>query len=593
MDWFSEWPEDALESVALDNFRKESIIIDDDTIVKVVSACKYIHKRVEKESKVFSERMRRFVYLTPTSYIELLSLYRKILNMKEMEISEKKKRLLKGLEVLRGAGVEVDKMNQEITKQKPELEKAKKETAILAADLKIKAAAAEEVKAAAVIKEEAAKKFDAECEVILKQSKEELDKVMPLVEKAKNSINKISPDDLRTQTSYNKLNSGCKVLFAALLYFLKGNEWKLKQYEVKDSNPKEYNIKEAVSYINFSKYDKLLETLRNFCSNELLNSLTEEPMISHINLMDQHFKDTGASKASIEHSAGSLVGLYEYLTTLSEFADNKIKKIDPIQKLFKKASEEKDLANKEMEEAVAKKMESEAIVTELRTKEEEETRKMQELDKKVKDATLKMKRASQLIELLSGEQDRWTKDVELYSQQISNLAGDALIAASSICYNGPFIYSYRVDLENDWRKKVEELQIIHTEGITMKKLLENPNEVNEWKIYGLPNDNLSIENGIILHSSRRWPLMVDPQNQGSNYIKKFGKRKEALVVVKGSDANAFTLIKNAIRLNKPDKPKWVLLENVGINLDPTLEPILTQQGRNKSAKDKSAASDDD
>lgn len=272
LDWFSEWPEDALESVALDNFRKESIIIDDDTIVKVVSACKYIHKRVEKESKVFSERMRRFVYLTPTSYIELLSLYRRILNMKEMEISEKKKRLLKGLEVLRGAGVEVDKMNQEITKQKPELEKAKKETAILAADLKIKAAAAEEVKAAAIIKEEAAKKFDAECEVILKQSKEELDKVMPLVEKAKNSINKISPDDLRTQTSYNKLNSGCKVLFAALLYFLKGNEWKLKQYEVKDSNPKEYNIKEAVSYINFSKYEKLLETLRNFCSNELLNS---------------------------------------------------------------------------------------------------------------------------------------------------------------------------------------------------------------------------------------------------------------------------------------------------------------------------------
>ena len=67
------------------------------------------------------------------------------------------------------------------------------------------------------------------------------------------------------------------------------------------------------------------------------------------------------------------------------------------------------------------------------------------------------------------------------------------MAAASICYNGPFIYSYRVSLENDWRKKIQELNIIHTEGITMKSLLENPIEVNEWKLNGLPNDNLSIE----------------------------------------------------------------------------------------------------
>ena len=83
--------------------------------------------------------------------------------------------------------------------------------------------------------------------------------------------------------------------------------------------------------------------------------------------------------------------------------------------------------------------------------------------------------------MLSGEQTRWTKNVADLKKQVENLAGDSLMAAASICYNGPFIYSYRVSLENDWRKKIKDLGIIHTEGITMKALLENPIEVNEWK----------------------------------------------------------------------------------------------------------------
>ena len=191
--------------------------------------------------------------------------------------------------------------------------------------------------------------------------------------------------------------------------------------------------------------------------------------------------------------------------------------------------------------------------------------KQNSLSQQVKKAKEKLKRAEQLINLLSGEQTRWTKNVADLKKQVENLSGDSLMAAASICYNGPFIYSYRVSLENDWRKKIQELGIIHTEGITMKTLLENPIEVNEWKLNGLPNDNLSIENGIIIKNSRRWPLMIDPQNQGSNYIKKFGKRQECLVVIKAR------------------AEKWVLLENVSENLDPTLEPVLNQQLIQKGA----------
>ena len=44
----------------------------------------------------------------------------------------------------------------------------------------------------------------------------------------------------------------------------------------------------------------------------------------------------------------------------------------------------------------------------------------------------------------------------------------------------------------------------------MRSLLEDPVAVRNWNMCKLPNDTVSIENSIILHNARRWPLMIDP-----------------------------------------------------------------------------------
>ena len=90
---------------------------------------------------------------------------------------------------------------------------------------------------------------------------------------------------------------------------------------------------------------------------------------------------------------------------------------------------------------------------------------------------------------------------------------------------------------------------------------------------GLPSDNLSVENGIIMFGSRRWPLMIDPQTQANKFIKKLGSMQEdtQLEVLKPSESNLIRSLELAIQFGK-----WVLLENVGEELDPALEPILLQ-----------------
>ncbi len=106
----------------------------------------------------------------------------------------------------------------------------------------------------------------------------------------------------------------------------------------------------------------------------------------------------------------------------------------------------------------------------------------------------------------------------------------------------------------------------------MTKFLGEQVKIQSWNLAGLPKDDTSIENGIIIDKSRRWPLMIDPQNQANKYIKNMGRdQPEQIDVLKTTDSNLMRTIEVAIQFGK-----WVLVENVGESLDPSLEPILLQ-----------------
>lgn len=44
----------------------------------------------------------------------------------------------------------------------------------------------------------------------------------------------------------------------------------------------------------------------------------------------------------------------------------------------------------------------------------------------------------------------------------------------------------------------------------MISFLGEPIKIQSWNIAGLPKDDTSTENGIIIDKGRRWPLMIDP-----------------------------------------------------------------------------------
>lgn len=59
----------------------------------------------------------------------------------------------------------------------------------------------------------------------------------------------------------------------------------------------------------------------------------------------------------------------------------------------------------------------------------------------------------------------------------------------------------------------------HSPKYSLSTVLGDPVTMRDWLLAGLPNDAFSIENAIIMTSSSRWPLMIDPQGQANKWIK--------------------------------------------------------------------------
>lgn len=70
------------------------------------------------------------------------------------------------------------------------------------------------------------------------------------------------------------------------------------------------------------------------------------------------------------------------------------------------------------------------------------------------------------------------------------------------------------DVVKEWHKVCISKEIPCSETFSLNGTLGKPVIIRAWNIAGLPVDAFSVDNGIIVSSSRRWPLMIDPQGKG-------------------------------------------------------------------------------
>jgi len=64
------------------------------------------------------------------------------------------------------------------------------------------------------------------------------------------------------------------------------------------------------------------------------------------------------------------------------------------------------------------------------------------------------------------------------------------------------------------------------QDINLISMLVDNATIGEWNLQGLPNDDLSLQNGIIVTRATRYPLLIDPQGQGKIWCRNKEKDNE-------------------------------------------------------------------
>ena len=570
LDWFTEWPEEALIGVGkgqLIEFEQELEIEKQSN--ELVEMFKRVHKSVEKVSVRFVQELRRYNYVTPTSYLELLNMFRSVLTQKRTELKSMIQRLVNGLEKLKQANEAVEVMQIDLKEKEPKLAAAEIETKEMMAKLEIDKKEASETQKIVAQGEIEAKKQAADAEATAARAQASVASAQIILDQTLEEINQLSQKHLTEVKSYTKpLRAIVLVLQAVVVLLGQDKEVPLVKVEGSTTNEKRKDYFGYAKINLLSSPQALLDGLKDFAINKKDKIPQDSIDIIKTRILPQ--EDFAKEKVDKSSDAAKylrmwVMAMYNYHQI---FQETQPLRAELEMKLKEKAESEALLAEKKAELEKVN-----ATIKRLEDMYDAKVAESEALAQEIKDCQIKLDRAHQLTSGLKDEGERWKRDVQTLSTKGEYIPGDSVIAAAMIAYAGPFTSEFRKELESTWINFLAELNIKYTEGITMRGFLGNPVTLQAWNIAGLPRDDTSTENGIIIEKTRRWPLMIDPQTQANKFVKNLGRDNESgFQIQKASDGNLLKQIEYAIQYGR-----WILIENVGTELDPALEPVLLQQ----------------
>lgn len=238
------------------------------------------------------------------------------------------------------------------------------------------------------------------------------------------------------------------------------------------------------------------------------------------------------------------------------------------------------VAQKELARSQEDLRQIQALLAELKESYSKQMEQKNILEQKAQKTKKKINTARTLIYSLSGEKERWSKGAEEIGEQKRKLVGNASLACSFISYCGPFNSEFRYMLAQDYFvKDMKDKSVPVTPGLELTSFLVDDATVGEWNLQGLPKDELSIQNGIMVTNSTRYPLFIDPQGQGANWIK--NKYMEEIDPNRSITTLNHPKFKDMFLKFCMEEGKTLIVENIENEVDPMMDPVLEKQIQQK------------
>uniref|UniRef100_A0A671VWY7 Dynein axonemal heavy chain 17 n=1 Tax=Sparus aurata TaxID=8175 RepID=A0A671VWY7_SPAAU len=551
IDWFHEWPQEALESVSF-RFLQEVENIEPQVKDSVSKFMAYVHMSVNQTSKEYLANERRYNYTTPKSFLEQIKLYRSLLGQRSKDLTTKMERLENGLEKLNSTSAQVDDLKAKLAAQEVELKQKNEDADKL---IQVVGIETEKVSKEKAVADEEEQKVAAIAVVVSgkqRDCEEDLAKAEPALLAAQDALNTLNKNNLTELKSFGSPVAAVTNVTAAVMV-LSAPGGKV---------PKDRSWKAAK--VMMAKVDAFLDSLINFNKENIPEACLKaiQPY-----LQDPEFQpDLVASKSN------AAAGLCSWVLNIVKFYEVYCE-VEPKRQALSKANAELAAAQEKLAAIKGKINHLNENLAKLTAKFEKATADKLKCQQEAESTARTISLANRLVGGLASENVRWAEAVENFKKQERTLCGDVLLITAFISYLGYFTKRYRLQLmDNTWRPYLSQLKvpIPVTPDLDPLTMLADDADIAAWQNEGLPADRMSSENATILTSCQRWPLMVDPQLQGIKWIK--NKYGEDLRVIRIGQRGYLDAIERALAAGEV-----VLIENLEELVDPVLGPLLGRE----------------
>ncbi|CAL6082691.1 Dynein_heavy chain [Hexamita inflata] len=527
-----------------------------------------VHESVEKISVQYKDEQGRFNHVTPTLYLNALKQLYEILMDVYQKSNSYKQQLTQGLETLKTTQEKVSSLQTELTQRQPELVKISASVDAMMIQLEKDKKEAENTRIT-VQKEKqiSAQKFQ-ECDAIKQDADRELSQVQPLLDQAVEVLNNLKQSDFQEIANYKQPPQAIVMVLESICILMRMKPNKVADKEKAGAFVEDY----------WDSAKKLLTNSQQLM-NDLLNYQKEQITLEMVNKLKKYINEPFFNQKDMEKKSKAASGLCAFVNAMFKFYYVNQNVIPKRQKQAE-AQTELDIVDRQLKETEARLDEANRRIVELQTKFDDTLNEKERLAFEVEDCSKRLDRAQSLMVSLGGEQSRWTQQLADVTQGMKNTLAKSLFATACVIYQGAFNSEFRKRLTSEWTAILQKHQLSFGEQqFQLTDILSDQvtliNYINTFK---LPSDVHSQQNAVLLFSSKKYCLLIDPEQQGQQFLRNVYK-EQGLDIIKANDPELSRTLQNSFRFGKV-----LLITGVENEIDPSLTSIIEQ----KYEKDKTS-----
>lgn len=565
LDWFGDWSDQAffqvggeftaaldLDAAAYEAPQKfpvafRALSLPPTHRSAVINALVHVHQGMYETNAKLSRRQGRTNYATPRHFIEFVNQYVRLVTEKRDALEEQQRHVNVGLEKLRETVQQVDELRKGLAVKRIQLEAKNNEANYKLRRMVADQQDAEQKKVASIEMSGALEKQKAAIAQRREAVMYELADAEPAVEDAQAAVSNIKKQQLTEVRSMANPPEAVKLSMEAVCILLghKIDGWKAVQGILRSDTF-------IASIVNYDTAHSLKPELRKRMRDEYLSRPT--------------FNFETVNRAS--KACGPLVKWVFAQVNYSDILD----KVGPLRNEVQALEDQAETTMHQADALASMIAELEARIAEYKEEyatliSETQTIKL-EMDK----VESRVGRSVTLLASLSSENERWEASSRTFEDQMSTIAGDALLSAAFIAYAGYFDQTYRHLMWQSWATHLTDAAIRYKPDLSLIEYLSSAEDRLAWTAHSLPSDDLCTENAIALQRSARYPLIVDPAGQATAFlVEEYRDRK--IAVTSFLDGAFLKNLESALRFGTP-----LLIQDVEY-LDPILNAVLNKELR--------------